>query len=351
MNSTGFIIFSLLCSPLFLLGAHGHLHSDHQHHSHSHADDHDEQHIHHDDHHHTDHHRTLRETSSFMIGDQRYANQNAFVSSGNRCSTRKPSSSEKTDASRIVAKYMANINGRRDQAVTVEVQTYFHVITSGTNSDIDDNVLQAQLDVLNDSFREHEYTFRLMRTTRTENSAWYNAGISSVAQDEMKAALRVGDASTLNVYFSAAGGALGYATFPSDYATFPKDDGVVILGTSVPGGSSTSYNDGKTLVHEVGHWFGLYHTFQTDSFFPFLSLFLSLFGLQRGCNSVGDEIDDTPAQRTQTTGCPVGKDSCPRAAGLDPINNYMDYSDDICMVEFTPGQSDRMTAMWNEYRA
>lgn len=339
-----------MCSPVFLHYAHGHLHSDHRHHSHSHNDEHEE-HMHHD-HHHTDNHRTLRDTSSFMIGNRRYANQNAFVNSGNRCSTRKPSSSEISDSSRIVAKYMANMNGRRDQAVTVEVQTYFHVITSGSNGDIDDDALQAQLDVMNDAFRQHGFSFRLMQTTRTENSAWYNAGISSREQDEMKAALRVGDASTLNVYFNAAGGALGYATFPSDYATFPKDDGVVILNSSVPGGSATKYNDGKTLVHEVGHWFGLYHTFQTgDGFFPFLSFFLSVFGFRSGCNTAGDEIDDTPAQRTQTFGCPTSKDSCPRAAGLDPINNYMDYSDDICLNQFTPGQSDRMAAMWNEYRA
>jgi hypothetical protein len=256
-----------------------------------------------------------------------------------------------TDSSRIVAKYMANAHGRRDQAVTVEVQTYFHVITSGSSGNIDDAVLQAQLDVLNDAYQVHGFSFRLMGTTRTANSNWYSAGISSRAQNEMKAALRVGDQSTLNVYFSSAGGALGYATFPEDYAFNPTDDGVVIANGSVPGGAATSYNDGKTLVHEVGHWFGLYHTFQTgDGIFPLFSFFLSLFGLRNGCNTSGDEVDDTPAQRTRTAGCPDSKDSCPNQSGLDPINNFMDYSDDVCLFEFTPGQSDRMAAMWNEYR-
>jgi Pregnancy-associated plasma protein-A len=333
MNSAYFIIFSLICRSVFLHCAQGYLQSDHQHHNHTHNNDnkehdHDE-HMHHD-HHHSENHRTLRETASFMIGNRRYANQKAFV------------------------KYMANINGRRDQAVTVEVPTYFHVITSNSKGDIDDDTLQAQLDVMNDAYRVHGFSFRLMQTTRTENSAWYTAGLSSPEQDEMKAALRVGDASTLNVYFSAAGGGriLGYTTFPSDYAASPKDDGVVILNASVPGGSATNYNDGKTLVHEAGHWFGLYHTFQTaGGFFPFLGSFLSLFGLRSGCKTDADEVDDTPAQRTQTFGCPARKDSCPGVAGLDPINNYMDYSDDSCLIEFTPGQSDRMAAMWNEYRA
>ena len=341
---------SLLCFLFLYPCAQGHLHSEHL--GHSHSDAHDE-HWHDDhDHHYTEQHRTLRDTTPFIIGNRRYANQNAFLNSGNRCGTRKPTSSEMTKSNQVVAKYMANIHGRKDQAVTVEVQTYFHVITSGSNGDIDDDVLQAQLDVLNDAFQAHGFSFRLMGTTRTANTAWYNAGISSREQDDMKAALRVGDQSTLNIYFSQAGGALGYATFPEDYAFNPTDDGVVVATGSVPGGSISNYNDGKTAVHEVGHWFGLYHTFQTgDGFFPLFSFFLSLLGLRSGCNTSGDEVDDTPAQRTQTGGCPEFKDSCPSQSGLDPVNNYMDYSDDVCLTEFTPGQTERMAAMWNEYRA
>jgi hypothetical protein len=59
---------------------------------------------------------------------------------------------------------------------------------------------------------------------------------------------------------------------------------------------------------------------------------------------------DTPAQKTPTSGCPEGKDTCPEP-GLDPIHNYMDYSFDSCYTEFTPGQVQRMQDAWLFFRA
>ena len=45
------------------------------------------------------------------------------------------------------------------------------------------------------------------------------------------------------------------------------------------------------------------------------------------CDCAGDLIDDTPAMADATSGCPIGKDTCPADDGLkDPIHNYMDYS-------------------------
>lgn len=77
------------------------------------------------------------------------------------------------------------------------------------------------------------------------------------------------------------------------------------------------YNEGKTAVHEVGHWFGLLHTFE---------------GLSCDSTDRGDFVDDTPQEMTPTEGCPTGKDSCPGDMGLDPIGNYMDYSSDAWLV-------------------
>ncbi|KAK2925054.1 Metallopeptidase, catalytic domain superfamily [Fusarium oxysporum f. sp. vasinfectum] len=152
--------------------------------------------------------------------------------------------------------------------------------------------------------------------------------------------LRQGDYKTLNLYFTDVAkldglDALGYCFFPepnvsTGSSTFIRD-GCVIVAETVPGGSMAPYNLGGTAVHEVGHWFNLFHTFQD------------------GCTG-GDLVSDTPAQASQTSGCPARRDSCPNQAGDDPIHNFMDYSDDVCYEEFTPGQKTRMHSAWTTYR-
>jgi hypothetical protein len=211
------------------------------------------------------------------------------------------------------------------------INVYFHVIHSGQQGNVTDAQIRSQISVLNTSYAQ--WTFRLIRTTRTDNATWFTASQGSTAERRMKTALRQGGADDLNIYSANPGnGLLGWATFPADYRGAPKNDGVVILFSSMPGGSSDPYNEGDTGTHEVGHWMGLYHTFQG------------------GCSRFDDRVADTPAEREPAYGCPLRRNTCPARPGLDPVQNFMDYSDDSCMDHFTAGQDVRMNAQFTTFR-
>ena len=84
----------------------------------------------------------------------------------------------------------------------------------------------------------------------------------------------------------------------------------------------------------MGHWLGLWHTFQD------------------GCNGVGDELDDTPSHSRPVFGCPGdGRNGACSPDEKAPIHNYMNYTDDACMTEFTPGQIGRMKDLIQLYRS
>ncbi|KAG8777830.1 hypothetical protein FRC12_000190 [Ceratobasidium sp. 428] len=237
------------------------------------------------------------------------------------------------------AHFAANKIDAKINAAASTVSVYWHVIQAGTSlsqGNIPDSQVTNSISAMNTHYNG-AINFVLAGTTRTTNSDWFNnAGPDSSQQTAMKTSLRQGGAAALNVYtvgFKSGSGAglLGYATFPSDYASNPKDDGVVILYSSVPGGSTTNYNQGKSLTHETGHWLGLYHTFQG------------------GCSGSGDYVSDTPPEASAASGCPTGRDTC-SGGGVDPINNYMDYSYDPCMTQFTAGQVTRFKSQISTYR-
>jgi hypothetical protein len=220
------------------------------------------------------------------------------------------------------------------------IPVYFHVIRSGnaaSQGNVDDSQIASQIQVLNNAFAGTGWSFNLAATTRTTNSTWYNGCYSSSTAAQMKSALRQGSADDLNIYScNPSSGILGYATFPSNYKSNPIADGVVVLHSSLPGGTAAPYNLGDTGTHEVGHWMGLYHTFQG--------------GCARNASTGGDAVADTPAEKSPAYGCPVGRDSCRNIAGLDPINNFMDYTDDACMDTFSAGQDTRMDSQFTTYR-
>jgi len=222
------------------------------------------------------------------------------------------------------------------------IQVYWHVINNGTSisqGNIPDSQITSQINVLNAAYAATGWQFQLAATDRTTNATWYTCA-GGTCETQMKNALRQGSADDLNIYSNnMGGGLLGWATFPSSYAGNPKNDGVVLLYSSVPGGTAAPYNLGDTGTHEVGHWMGLYHTFQG--------------GCAKNATSGGDLVSDTPAEKSPAYGCPVGRDSCvpnSRFPGQDPITNFMDYTDDACMDRFSAGQDTRMDSLFTTYR-
>jgi len=224
---------------------------------------------------------------------------------------------------------------------TTTLDVYFHIVYANETMEggyVADQRIHDQMDVMNRDYNSTGVRWNLKGISRIENKEWFvNIAPDSEGEVAMKGLYRKGNQSDLNVYtvgFSNedASGLLGIATFPMDYASAPKLDGVMLLHSTLPGSKSRQFSLGRTLVHESGHWAGLYHTFQG------------------GCEAPGDEIEDTPPQATPSKGCPVNRKTCPGTPGMDPVRNFMDYSDDACMDNFTDGQAKRIKDQLMVYR-
>ena len=236
----------------------------------------------------------------------------------------------------------ASVNAPSGAVVTIPV--YWHIVTLPNGTGDVSSLVDEQMAVLNEAYAPSGFLFELKNIRVVTNTTWFLAEIGSTEEQQMKTALRQGGPEALNIYTTNGDVYLGWATPAFYYKWFPSYDGVVLWWAALPGtglgGAAAGepdgflkYDGGDTGTHEVGHWLGLDHTFAF------------------GCQSPGDKINDTPAEAEPQFYC-APRDSCtaPQHAGVDPITNFMDYTDDDCMDHFTLDQTARMRKNWHAFR-
>jgi len=234
----------------------------------------------------------------------------------------------------------------------IDIDVYFYVFSDAfDNGEVSNSTIEKQMDILNDAYggnpssynscgfsygniQATPFRFNLQEVHKLTNSLAFD--LDSNGSERIRRDLRSGTCGDLYIY-TGTSEFLGSSSYPSGCAAENdptelgnKNDGVVINYGTLPEGHINDYNQGDTLVHEVGHWLGLYHTFEG------------------GCGT-GDAVADTAPERSPAFGCPIGRDTCTEG-GVDPIHNFMDFTDDCCMYSFTEDQTDRMVLHAEMYR-
>jgi len=312
-------------------------------------------------------------TSVVLEGDrysswQEYSDSAVFKSEGRRCGTGDREMRQiltgpwQETAPSDCSSSATNPTSEYDPSFLYTIPVVVHIIMDDycTVGAVSDDLVHSQINILNEDFLALTTTngangtalrvlFYLatedadgnptLGITRSCNSTWYNdsgAYYDALSWDPHR---------FLNIYTNSAHGWLGYVPFlPADNngdRVGQSSDRVVILwsafGRDAPYGPP--YDQGRTVTHEVGHYLGLEHPFarqsQCGSTYP------------PGCYNDGDLICDTAVEETPNWECPVGVESC---GSPDPVTNYMDYTDDLCMEEFTREQSRRMRCTLGYYR-
>lgn len=119
----------------------------------------------------------------------------------------------------------------------------------------------------------------------------------------------------------------GYAYYPN----FNIKDGIVLLHNVVGsiGNVKPTHNRSRTFTHEVGHYFGLLHTFEGYNTCEFAAM-------ESSCDVQGDRVCDTPPTTTNYACNPICVET------NSQYQNYMDYTNQLCRNMFTQGQKNRM---------
>ena len=264
-----------------------------------------------------------------MEPDIQYQDENGNWVDGVRCGTAPTSNDVLSQVQNAIEN---NKSQRRTSRNMVNVQVAFHVIYASNGAgNISNDMIIDQIEVLNDAYAPYDIVFTLVSVDYTMNDSWYND--MEQYESAYKQQLHVDPVHHLNIYTGNMPGLLGWSYMPYSWPENSYMHGVCLLYSCLPGGTAYPYNAGDTATHEVGHYLGLSHTFLN------------------GCSATNDNVADTPQENDGNNiySC-NNTDTCPNDPGMDPVHNYMTYTDDACLNQFTDGQGERMENMIATYR-
>ncbi len=261
--------------------------------------------------------------------DIQYQDENGNWVDGIRCGT----TPTPTNVLSLVQNAINNNRSqRRSSRNLVNVQVAWHVIHASNGAgNISNDMIVDQIEVFNDAYAPYDIFFTLVSVDYTMNDNWFTD--MNQYESAYKQQLNIDPVHHLNIYSGNMPGLLGWSYMPYSWPENHYMHGVCLLYSSLPGGTSYPYNAGDTATHEVGHYLGLDHTFRN------------------GCSATNDYVDDTPQEDDGNNifNC-NNTDTCPNDPGMDPVHNFMTYTDDACLDEFTTGQGERMEDMIATYR-
>lgn len=252
------------------------------------------------------------------------------------------------------------------------IPVVFHVLHNGDEIGVNENVsdlqLQSQITRLNQDFRKKintlghnensvgadvEIEFCLAKvdpdgnfTTGIKRHLINKNSLFAYEIEDLKPNYIWDSSNYLNIFTvnfaaSANGISLGYAQFPlgaglpgltsgMGYNDTINTDSVVlnymVVGSKTiypQGVYALNFDEGRTATHEVGHWLGLRH----------------IWGDIDSCIDGSDFCDDTPHHKNFNRGCLNNHAPC---TVPEMTENYMDYTNDICLNTFTTDQKLRM---------